>query len=207
MLTARFARNIRVYSTIVRRPPRSAPREAPTPLVFVSAKDWDATSNNGVSFLSSMLAEKGYTCLQTNLSVPDESLKDSAHVMRNFETSLRQEIRLSTIPFPPIIFARSLACLIAQTYISSHPASGLFMISPPVSNSSVSKLQLPTDLPEFDFEPEFPVAIMATAQEMELLRARHRLGRDPGVDLITVPDVEGPQALAAIEKWLDELGV
>jgi len=47
---------------------------------------------------------------------------------------------------------------------------------------------------------------MAMAKEMELL-ARHRLGDDPGVDMITVPDVEGSQALTAIEKWLDELGI
>lgn len=35
------------YSTIVRTPPRSAPREVPTPLVFVSTGKWDPVSSNG----------------------------------------------------------------------------------------------------------------------------------------------------------------
>ncbi|KAF8078457.1 hypothetical protein FPV67DRAFT_1465345 [Lyophyllum atratum] len=203
-----FTRTLRrLSSTIVRSPPRSAPREAPTPLVFVSAKEWDPISSSGMTYFSSMLAEKGYTCLQTDLSLPADSINDSVNLMRHFESDLRQQIRLSTMPFPPIIFARSLACLIAQTYISSQPASGLFLISPPASNVSVPKSRLPTTLPDYDFEPKFPIGIMAKAEEMKVLQAQHRLGRDPGVDLISVTDVEGSEALAAIEKWLDEQGV
>ncbi|KAF5377560.1 hypothetical protein D9615_005263 [Tricholomella constricta] len=206
-LTRRFWQSSRVYSTIVRSPPRSAPREVPTPLVFVSAKDWDVTSSNGATYLSSMLAEKGYTCLQIDLALPAGPITDSAKLMRHFESRLGQEIRLSTMPFPPVIFARSSACLIAQTYISSHPASGLCLISPPLSNASVPKSQLPTDLPEFNFEPKFPIGIVATAKELELFRANHRLGDDPVVDTISVPNVEGSEALVAIDKWLDELGI
>ncbi|KAG5654755.1 hypothetical protein H0H81_003763 [Sphagnurus paluster] len=111
------------------------------------------------------------------------------------------------MPFPPVIFARSLGCLIAQTYISSHPASALCLISPPPSNTSLSKSKFPTNLPEFNFEPKFPLSFMAAAKELEVLRAQHRLGDDPGVDMLSVPDVESPEALAAVEKWLDELGI
>ena len=119
---------------------------------------------------------------------------------------LRDEIRLSIMPFPPIIFARSLSCLIAQTYISSHPASGLFLISPPLSNASVSEA-LPSKLPEFNFESKFPIAIMATEKEMKLIRDHHRFGNDPEVDTISVADLESVYALAAIEEWLDLVGV
>jgi hypothetical protein len=104
-----------------------------------------------------------------------------------------------------VIFARSSASLIAQTYISSNPASGLFLISPPPSNS-VSKIILPTPLKEYDFEPKFPMAVMASRQEMELYK-ESRLGRDPGVDKIEVENVEGQEAFVAIEQWLDELGI
>lgn len=122
-------------------------------------------------------------------------------------TELRGAIRLSAIPFPPVVFAKSSACLIAQTYISSHPACGLVLISPPVSNSSVPETQLPDKLPEFDFEPKFPVAIMASSEEMKTLRQSNRLARDPGVDTITLTGVQGEGACIEIERWLDELGI
>ncbi|KAG6901901.1 hypothetical protein C0995_006739 [Termitomyces sp. Mi166 len=154
-----------------------------------------------------MLAEKGYTCLQIDLSLPYGPIRQSEKLMAAFEANLRDEIRLSVMPFPPIIFARSLSCLIAQTYISSHPASGLFLMSPPLSNASVSKDLLPSKLPEFDFEAKFPIAVMATEREMGLFRAQHRFGNDPGVDMMTVPDLQGIHALAAIEEWLDLVGV
>lgn len=111
------------------------------------------------------------------------------------------------MPFPPIIFARSLSCLIAQTYISSHPASGLFLISPPISNASVSKALLPSKLPEFNFEAKFPIAVMETERKMRLFRAQHRFGNDPGIDMVLVPDLEDIHVLKAIEEWLDLVGV
>ncbi|KAG5726114.1 hypothetical protein E4T56_gene1294 [Termitomyces sp. T112] len=197
----------RVYSTITRSPPASAPRLAPTPLVFVSANDWDASSSNGVTYFSSMLAEKGYTCLQIDLRFPHGPIRDSEELMTALSTNLHDEIRLSIMPFPPIIFARSLSCLIAQTYVSSHPASGLFLISPPLSNASVSEAILPSKLPEFNFEAKFPIAMMAPDKEMQLLRAQHRFGNDPGVDMMPVADLESSHALATIEEWLDLVGV
>ena len=121
-------------------------------------------------------------------------------------SELSSVIRLATIPFPPVIFARGFASLIAQFYISSNPASGLFLISPPSSNSA-SKGLLPTPLKEFDFEPKFPISIMATRKDMDVLRTESRLGGDLGVDKIEVENLEGQEALMAIENWLDELGI
>jgi len=105
-----------------------------------------------------------------------------------------------------VIFARSSACLIAQTYISSNPASGLCLISPPPSNFA-SKAFLPTPLQEFDFEPKFPIAIMASQQEMSLFKKESRLGGDFGVDKIEIENTESQEAFVAIEQWLDELGI
>ncbi|RDB29630.1 hypothetical protein Hypma_015359 [Hypsizygus marmoreus] len=127
--------------------------------------------------------------------------------MHYFESKLRDEIRFSTLLFPPVVFARSAACLIAQTYISSNPASGLFLMSPPISNASLPKELLPTDLAEFDFEPKFPVGIMGTPKEMEALRVHHRLGDDPNVDKMDVVNLDGSEALNEIERWLDDVGI
>ena len=46
-------------------------------------------------------------------------------------TELASHIRLLAIPFAPVIVARAGGTLIAQTYVSSHPASALLLISPP----------------------------------------------------------------------------
>jgi hypothetical protein len=120
---------------------------------------------------------------------------------------LKDTIRAAEIAFPPVLLARSSACLIAQTYVSSHPASGLVLISPPASNSSVNKALLPTDLTEFNFEPKFPIAIAAAPEEEEILRLHHRLGKDPRVDIIPVPEVDEQLLGDKIEIWLDELGM
>jgi hypothetical protein len=171
---------------------------------------------------ASMFPEKGFTCLECDLSMPDNSVANSETLMHHFESrrwsiyiyfacltylpELSSDISLAGIPFPPVIFARSSASLIAQTYVSSNPASGLFLISPPSSNLVLKGL-LPTPLREFDFEPKFPIAIMASRQEMDLLKEESRLGRDPEIDKIEVENVEGHEAFLAIRHWLDELGI
>lgn len=108
--------------------------------------------------------------------------------------------------FPPVIFARSSACLIAQTYISSNPATALFLISPPPTNDN-TKGRLPTRLKEFDFEPKFPIAVMASPTEMNVLTRESRLAKDEGVDKFTVENTEGQDAFVRAETWLDELGI
>lgn len=173
---------------------------------------------------ASWFPEKGFTCIESDLSMQKDSFQNSDDLMRHFESrmlflyllvaqlptsfisELSNVIRLAAIPFPPVIFARKSASLIAQTYISSNPASGLFLISPPPSNS-VSKTLLPTPLQEFDFEPKFPIAIMASREEMNVLKTESRLGADLGVDKIEVDNLEGHDVLVAIEQWLDELGI
>ncbi|KAH7915391.1 hypothetical protein BJ138DRAFT_1141995 [Hygrophoropsis aurantiaca] len=120
---------------------------------------------------------------------------------------LNSFIRSSTIPFPPVIFASGFASLIAQTYISSHPAHGLFLISPPISNASVPPHLNLGDLPEFDFEPNFPLAIMDHPIRMKLLLAENRLARSECVDLFPVTNRDSSEAIEKMQLWLDELGI
>jgi hypothetical protein len=116
-------------------------------------------------------------------------------------------LHLSGSPFPPVIFARGFASLIAQTYVSSNPASGLFLISPPLSNASCFPGILPTPLGEFDYELNFPLAIMARPAELTQLRKYSRLCQDEYVDLVELDNLEGRDAFLRIEQWLDELGI
>lgn len=124
-------------------------------------------------------------------------------------TELKSVVRASFNPFPPVFFARGAACLITQTYISSNPASGLVLISPPTSNHSLLSTSLLSHaLPEFDFEPKFPITIVDTPQGMANLQvAGNRLAKDDRVDRIVVNDVEGQDAFVKIEQWMDEIGI
>lgn len=71
----------------------------------------------------------------------------------------------TTAFFPPLLFSKGkLGCLLAQTYVSSNPISGLVLISPPVSKT----------LPDFNFEPRFPIMVMSTKAEEKLI-SQHRL--------------------------------
>ncbi|KZP12019.1 hypothetical protein FIBSPDRAFT_670129, partial [Athelia psychrophila] len=195
-------------SFVVRPASRAALRESPTPLVFVSAGEWDPDTRTGMTEWASMFPEKGFTCIQTDLTMPESPPADSAALMHHFETQLRSDIRLAMSAFPPVIFARASACLIAQAYISSNPASGLFLVSPPPTNAAVSERGLlPTPLEEFDFEPRFPIAVMAPPAEMDVLARDSRLAADAGVDRLAVHSVDGQEAFAAAETWLDELGI
>jgi hypothetical protein len=91
----------------VRLPPASAPREAPTPLLFVSSKSWDEESTSGysascsishsvlilahrMSFLAQNLSHgKGFTCIENDLTIPDTSKNDSNLLMKHYESGKR----------------------------------------------------------------------------------------------------------------------
>ncbi|KAG0709023.1 hypothetical protein DFH29DRAFT_1075384 [Suillus ampliporus] len=206
----RRALQVRHSSTFtVRKPSKHAPREVPTPLVFCSASHWDLGKRNNIPEFVSMLAEKGHTCIEVDFGPPSEGEKPSSsqNIMDSLSEELKVNLRLSGSPFPPVIFARGFASLVAQTYISSHPAQGLFLISPPLSNASLFPSVLPIPLREFDYELKFPVAVMARPAEMAQLRKYSRLGQDEFVDLIELDNLEGHDAFLEIEQWLDILGI
>ncbi|KDQ56226.1 hypothetical protein JAAARDRAFT_132477 [Jaapia argillacea MUCL 33604] len=194
-------------SFILRQPSNLAPREVPTPLVFLSARSWDEKSAVGMTAFASIFAEKGYTCLEIDLSKPKDGVSSSESMMLTWQDELRHHIRLTSIPFAPVIVARAAGALIAQTYISSNPATGLVLISPPSSNSALPRSLLPNALEEFNYEAKFPIALVGTMEEVGMLRSSHRLGSDPGVDLIEVDEIDGQQGFSKIEQWLDEIGI
>ncbi|EPQ50741.1 hypothetical protein GLOTRDRAFT_49968 [Gloeophyllum trabeum ATCC 11539] len=205
-----FAPNRKVSTNatkyILRSPPSSAPREVPTPLVFLSASAWDKDSAAGMTSFASILAEKGYTCLEIDLAKPD-TVSTSEALMHHFEEELRSHIRLAAIPFAPVLVSRSSGTLIAQTYISSNPARGLIMISPPPNNNSVSKSLLPTPLEEFNYEPKFPIAVLGAKEDLQRWRHDSRLGQYGMVDIFEVDDTEGQDSLSKMEVWMDEIGI
>ncbi|KAJ7130050.1 hypothetical protein C8R43DRAFT_1090003 [Mycena crocata] len=199
----------RFSSLIVRTPPSSAPREAPTPLLFVSAKDWDADTYPGVDVLTTTLSMKGFTCIHCDLS-PPVGAKPRLGIMEHFVSESKSNLRLSgyAATFPPVIFARSSASIIAQAYISSNPASAMMLTGNiPSSNADVAEPLLPTRLEEFNFEAKFPIALLTTPHQMERLRKTNRLAQDPEVELITTQDLASQDAFLKIEGWLDDLGI
>lgn len=181
-----------------------------------------------MSAFASWYAERGYTCLEIDLGKP-EGASTSEALMSKYESGecshlrdicqrrvsarlaeLASHIRLLAIPFAPVIVSRAGGTLIAQTYISSHPATGLLLISPPSSNVTAPPSLLPTPLPEFDFEARFPCAVMCTEAETAQLAKGNRLWQDPAVDKIVVQDeaaIVGQDGVVKIEQWLDDLGI
>jgi len=118
------------------------------------------------------------------------------------------------ISFPPVVFARSAGCLIAQTYISSNPAMGLFLLSPPLNNMEMESSRsqdglpvLPTRLTEFNFEPFFPIAIMATSERMKHLMKSNQLARASAVHKYVVKCLQGQRAYNDVQDWLDDIGI
>ncbi|KAA1479099.1 hypothetical protein DENSPDRAFT_788780 [Dentipellis sp. KUC8613] len=212
-LRIRHARFQSTGSFLLREPPSSAPRQVPTPLAFVSASGWDTKSATDLSAVSSMFVENGYTCMEIDLSFPPkdtELRRTSQGLMRHFETELASHLRFATMsasPFPPVIISRSAGALITQTYISSNPATGLVLISPPPANTAVDSALLPTPLDEFDYEPRFPVALVDVREQLKMLAETSRLGRDEGVDKLAVGTLSVQDIYAKIALWLDDIGV
>lgn len=181
-----------------------------------------------MSAFASWYAERGYTCLEIDLGKLEGASTSEAlmskyeagewsHLLINFHrrvstrrTELASHIRLLAIPFAPVIVSRAGGTLIAQTYISSYPATGLLLISPPPSNAEAPSSLLPTPLPEFDFEARFPCAVMCTEKEVARLAEGNRLWQDQAVDKIIVKDetaIVGQDGVVKIEQWLDDLGI
>ncbi|KAF8912821.1 hypothetical protein CPB84DRAFT_1759588 [Gymnopilus junonius] len=208
MLLRRAASHIRgLSSVILHTPPSHAPRESPTPLVFVSSSSWDEGSLKGTPSIPTRLALKGFTSLQIDLQIPEASMKNSVTMMTEYEDELFSRIRSSSIPFPPVIFSREATCLIAQTYISSNPASGLVLISPPINNAELIGTKLPTNLAEFDYEPKFPIAVIDTPERVADLLKRNRICQSGMVDVIPVDQLNEEETFSQIVQWLDKLGI
>ena len=129
---------------------------------------------------------------------------------------LRALIHSTGIPFPPILYAQHLGCLIAQTYVSSNPLYALILDSPPLSCASLSSwpglgARLPLPLPEFTFEPRFPVLVLEPKSAGGILK-NSRLVRE-GADYAEICENAGgvesrnvPSRSIAVQRWIDDLG-
>lgn len=91
---ARIGVRLASSSFLLRVPPPTAPRESPTPLVFVSVSELDNTPSKLFAILSSMLSEKGFTCIQTDLKVPQSPTQNSQTMMENYEAGMLSSILL-----------------------------------------------------------------------------------------------------------------
>ena len=107
---------------------------------------------------------------------------------------LAKEIRQSSSPFPPLLCAYGLNTLVAQTYVSSHPLSGLVLVEPPLTIGAAAE-SMPTlplkKVDEFSYEPFFPVGILcARARAEELERHRLRMEYPDEVNLLVSADAD-----------------
>jgi len=212
----RVAPSTRLASSfVVKRPSPSAARVAPTPLVFCSAQEWSPRHQLHVpdrpklSAYSSALTESGFTCIECRFSPPSRSdvSRTSEELLELYTNEIRANLQTLGHPFPPVVFASGFACLIAQAYVSSHPARGLFLVSPPLSNASLYPDILPTPLPEFDYELRFPIAVMGSSDHVAAIKAQTRFAPSAWVDLIQVENLQSNHPIEEVERWVDELGI
>lgn len=106
-----------------------------------------------------------------------------------------------------MLFAQSSASLVAQTYVSSHPLSGLFLAWPTVPSKARLEAPdlFPTDLEEFTYEPNFPL-MAQFARERDLVESRFsRLSETDDMGFLrTSVAKDEREALEQAKRWLEE---
>lgn len=104
--------------------------------------------------------------------------------------ALSAQLRLLAIPFAPVIIASGPACLVAQAYVSDHPASGMVLIEPPPDQDpreaggagvggsvqfqgakAAGGGAKPFAWPTFRYEPRFPILLVAPQGAEDAVRA------------------------------------
>jgi hypothetical protein len=109
-------------------------------------------------------------------------------------SEISHHVRLSMIPFAPILIARAAGTQIAQRYVSSHPASGMALLDSPIS-----------DMEKFNFEPTFPIAIVGSPSHLkELEQSGHHLASDLRVRKIEASEKD---ILNRLVDWMDSIGI
>lgn len=152
---------------------------------------------------------------------------ENAHLLTVCITDLKSLIQTTESTFRPILYSQSLGCLIAQTYVSSHPVAALILDSPPPSTASLAswpglKERFPLPLPEFTFEPRFPVLVLERRSAGGVLQRYSRLVAE-GADYAQIcenaivnnanalredgKNGDTPDRSRAVWQWIDELGL
>lgn len=225
----------RLESTLTHiKPSSKAEREAPTPLVLLSASRLQRPSSaqdtlTGWERWTGFFAERGWTSFVVDLDL-DAATKEQADTAGKLLDLLENDIvRLlrsapGGMPFPPALLSRGwLAGLAAQQYASSHSLSALGLFDPAISSRQAHKDHpdvLRTEPEEPNFEPRFPVRVAWSQAELdrqkqagipwyEVHRIEHELEEDADEALDRVvwahADQDGP---ADTQQWLeDEVGL
>ncbi|WFC97431.1 hypothetical protein MYAM1_000144 [Malassezia yamatoensis] len=167
--------SLRSVSTLRKIDPSpNAPREVPTPLLFIASPQW-AGSLRAEQLFAEILPivwKQGYTALLLDIDIGDEVRPRKA--LDRMESEMMSMLRNPTkevgmIPFPPALIAYGPMCPVAEKYASSWPLTALQLIDPPLSMKRASirypKLLGPKPLPEFTFEPKFPARVVWTYDE------------------------------------------
>lgn len=166
---------MRLKSTLtIVDPLKTAEREVPTPILFLTASKWTSTSPAKVEFSAwiERFQSQGYTTMLLDLDPEQDltSVKSSSSLMDVFEKEAQTVMRGHSTPFPPVMIARGPASLIAQTYVSSRPLTALQLIDPPITVGHLHRDRpdlLPSELKEFDFEATFPVRVVWSQTELQ----------------------------------------
>lgn len=148
-------------------------------------------------------------------------------MLRSMSSELAHQIRLLAIPFPPILIAQgATAQLVGQTYVSDHPASALVLVAPSTSLefstlAPGSSQDTSLSVPEFNYEPRFPILVVSPPSLSPQLEQTHRLVRDhaavsgysvgrggKGVswESDATEDVRSERNRMTIERWMDRCG-
>ncbi|WVO17040.1 hypothetical protein L204_104727 [Cryptococcus depauperatus] len=215
---------------LFRKPSSAAPRESPWPLIFLRARGLGGEEDGEWRDWSGMFAEKGYTAIEIDITAP----LSSENTFVQMSTALSSQIRLSAIPFPPIIIARGKSTLLAQAYIEDFPASGLVLLDPlsddDTRDARTKKIGSENgwQWPKFKYEPLFPILLITSAERMNELSTSNRLVREyaendlhksvwamrkadkgKSVNLVVTDDLKeelDEKARIEVERWMDGNG-
>ena len=116
-------------------------------------------------------------------------------------------------PFPPLLCAYGLSTLLAEQYVSSHPLTGLLLVDPPLTLSAARRLAPSLkldDVADFDYEPNFPLAILTSrlrAKELEAHRLRREYSDEVNLLVTNSDDVFSEDAFNRVRDWMDSNGL
>ncbi|SNX86651.1 uncharacterized protein MEPE_05360 [Melanopsichium pennsylvanicum] len=226
-LTALSHINLRLTSTLSIVPPSpTAPREVPTPLLFLTASKWTSSPPPLEVFSTwiSHFSAQGYQSLLLDLDPTQPLPSESSKLMELFEKEAINTLRDAgqVPPFPPIMISKGPAALIAQTYVSSRPLTALQLIDPPINNTYLKKDRpelLSTPLGEFDFEATFPVRVVWSRKELQrqqdvsvpwydVHRIEHEREEEADESLDRYTFVTEEEGARETQEWLErEVGV
>ncbi|GAA5901510.1 hypothetical protein JCM6882_006300 [Rhodosporidiobolus microsporus] len=191
-------------------------RHLALPLAFVSVKGWDDQGSAGWAAWAAAFSRKGYSSLLLEVDSAEAAAKveSPSNVLASLERELVRLLQdpAHSTPFPPLLFAHSLSALLAETYVSSHPLSGLCLVSP--TPAAVADERLPsvfkTALDDFNYEPGFPIAVVEQeGQAAPVHRLVKEFAEEDDDEALVRRIVAGwdEQGWERVQAWMDENGL